>query len=434
MLRIETKDALILDSKLKHLQKKLSPKISQLQSLLDSRNYSDDACSILLPDEELFLSQSQSLAKKLGTPALLIVIGIGGSNLGTMAVQEAVLGKHYNLLHPKTKVLYADTCDPHSLASISSIARSVSDSGGNVVLNLISKSGGTTESIANFEYLLSSLTYPTVVVTTDSGSSLHSLSLREGFHTLQIPKKLGGRYSVFSNVGLFPLSLLGIDVQGMLSGAKKMRNLCLADTPKNPAASLASIIYSHSKSNKCIFDQFLFSPDLESAGKWHRQLLAESIGKERPAGKARTLRYGITPTVSIGSTDLHSIGQLYLAGPRDKLFRLVQIAHDSHPHPLPHMHQYESLVPNIGGKTTGEIMSAIFCGVQSSFRKRRLPFISLLLADRSAESMGALLQLEMLETIYLAHLLDLNPFDQPAVEEYKREVRLILSRKTHGSR
>ncbi len=429
MIKIETRDSQVPKGKLASSQKKLLPRIKELQSLLSSRSYAHDACSILLPDEPLFQFQSQSLARKLSRPSLLIVIGIGGSNLGAMAVADAVLGKHHNLANPRTALLFADTCEPDLLHSLSNIARHVSDSGGRVMLNLVSKSGGTAESIANFSYLHSMLSYPEVVVTTGEGSPLHSLAEKEGFHVLPIPGRLGGRYSVFSNAGLFPLSVLGIDTQALLSGAKKMRDMCLSPHHNNPASLLASLIFLRHKSGSGIFEQFLFSPDLESAGKWYRQLLAESSGKEWDAPHRRKINSGITPAVAIGSTDLHSMAQLYLAGPNDKLFRFVRVQHEGSAASLPHSQSLDKLVPGLSGKSPSKIMGALFSATQAAFRKRSRPFITLTLKDKSPATMGSLLQLEMLETIYLCHLLLANPFDQPAVEGYKRETRRLLSRR-----
>src|SRR3990172_93136 len=165
--------------------------------------------------------------KKKMRPQLIVVIGIGGSNLGTIAIQEALLGKQWNL-HNSPRILYADTVDPDALQVIIEEMQNVLRQGQQILLNVISKSGSTTETVANFEVLLNVLKRHRkdagkyVVATTDKDSPLWKLAVKNGFSVLEIPKKVGGRYSVFSAVGLFPLGMLGIDLKELLNGAAQI--------------------------------------------------------------------------------------------------------------------------------------------------------------------------------------------------------------------
>ena len=237
------------------------------------------------------------------------------------------------------------------------------------------------------------------------------------------------RYSVFSPVGLFPLGLLGINIEHLLDGARSMRNTCIdIDIQNNPAAIGAAVQYQHYKSGKNITDLFLFSNDLESVGKWHRQLMAESLGKEFNK-KGERVNIGITPTVSIGSTDLHSMAQLYLGGPHDKFTTFVRVENSTSHINVPRLEGYSELVSGIQEKSLKDIMDAILEGTKSAFRKDGRPFVEITLPDKSEHSIGQFLQFKMIETIYLAYLLDVNPFDQPNVESYKSETRKILARK-----
>ncbi len=417
----------------------LTPYLSQLRSVVSSRHWNHPAASLLLPDEKKFLAQSAALAQKWPAPALVVVVGIGGSNLGTLAVSQAVLGTQHNLLHPAGQLLFADTVDGPSVESIARIAVSHLSAGRHVVLNVVSKSGKTMETAANFETLLSKLSsgkgprHLHVVVTTDENSALHKQAASRGFAVLPIPQMVGGRYSVFSNVGLFPLMLCGVNVTRLLSGAAAMRERCLSDAiDENPAALLASILALHRAKGLSIHGQFLFSNDLAGAGLWYRQLMGESIGKETDRG-GQAVRTGITPTVSIGSTDLHSMAQLYLGGPRDKSFRFVTVGY-VHPDPVvPASAHLESLAPHAGGRRLSQLMEAIVGGVQSAFRSKSIPYVHLRLPNLSEESIGALLQLEMVEMMLLAQLLNVNAFDQPAVEEYKTQTRKILQSMPAGA-
>jgi len=358
-----------------------------------------------------------SMKKKLH-PQLIVVVGIGGSNLGTIAVQEALLGKNWNL-HNSPRILYADTVDPDALKVIIEEMQNCLRQGHQILLNVVTKSGSTTETIANFEVLLNVLkrhrkdAEKYVVVTTDKHSKLWNLAVKNNFSVLEVPANVGGRYSVFSAVGLFPLGMLGVDLNALLAGAAWMREQCL--DVKGPAAISASLLYNNKKS---IHDTFLFATDLESLGKWYRQLLAESCGKD---GK------GITPTVSIGSTDLHSMAQLDLDGPTDKFTNFV-FTHFNNEIKVPYYPEYNALVPDLQKKELNHIMHAILHGVKAAYKKGKRPFTETRLDGKNARAIGAFMQLKMMETILLAKLLDVNPFDQPAVEHYKKEMRRVLSK------
>jgi glucose-6-phosphate isomerase len=422
MIVFKYNNALIPSGKTFLTAKKLASEIKKLNTV---KNYNDERASVLLPEDKhnLRVIEAAIALKQKLRPQLIVVVGIGGSNLGTIAVQEALLGKNRNL-HNTPRMMYADTVDPDALQSIIIEMQNVLRQGHQVLLNVISKSGSTTETIANFEILLNVLrrhrrdAEKYVIATTDKDSPLWKLAVKNRFAVLEIPKKVGGRYSVFSAVGLFPLGMLGVDIKELLKGAEVMKRQCLAlNAKKNPAAIGASLLYNHSKAGRNIYDHFLFSTDLESLGKWYRQLLAESTGKR----KTRC----ITPTVSIGSTDLHSMAQLYLGGPDDKFTNFV-ITHFNNTTKVPLYPEYNALVPNLQEKELNHIMHAIVEGVKIAYKKEKRPFTETRLDGKSAKAIGAFMQLKMIETILLARLLDVNPFDQPAVELYKKETKRLL--------
>jgi len=400
-----------------------------------SRGYNDSRAAINLPDDKEMLARVKQVVedKSQLKPEYLVVVGTGGSNLGTIAVQEAVLGKLYNQLDPAIKVLYADTTDSDYINNIIQLIEPALKRDGSVLVNGISKSGTTTETIANFEIILNLLRRYVkdyeryVVVTSDKGSKLWNLALEKGFDVLEVPKMVGGRYSVLSTVGLFPLGLLGLNIEQLLEGARYTRDLCIqSGIEKNPAAICAAVKYLQYLEGKNIFDLFLFSNDLESVGKWHRQLMAESLGKEFNK-KGERVNIGITPTVSIGSTDLHSMAQLYLGGPYDKFTSFVCVEKNNSDINVPRLEGYSELVSGIQGKSLKTIMDAILDGTKRAFRKDKRPFVEITLPDKSEGSVGQFLQFKMIVTIYLGYLLNVNPFDQPDVESYKKETREILS-------
>ena len=428
-------DAIIPQQRILETAERLRPEIKIMANAI-SEGYEGDLASLYLPDDRLMLGKvRQVIGENLHLkPVYLVVVGIGGSNLGTIAVQEAVLGKLYNQLTTATKVLYADTVDSDSINNIITLVKSVLERGDNILLNVISKSGTTTETIANAEVLIDLLRKhkkdykKCITVTSDKDSELWNIAVREGFNVLEIPKKVGGRYSVFSSAGLFPLGLLGLNIERLLDGAAYMREACVdTNVEKNPAAISAAIQYLHYESGKNISDLFLFANDLESLGKWCRQLMAESLGKEFNK-KCETVNTGITPVVSIGSTDLHSMAQLYLGGPYDKFTTFLSVENSNSQINVPTLEGYSKLVYGIQGTSLESVMSAIVEGTKAAFRKGGRPFMEIKLPYKSEYSIGQFLQFKMIETIFLGYLLDVNPFDQPNVESYKEETRKILQK------
>ena len=222
-------DAIVPQHVISETAERLRPEIKNMATAI-SEGYESDLASLFLPDDRLMLGKvRQVIGENLQLkPVYLVVIGIGGSNLGTIGVQEAVLGKLYNQLTAATKVLYADTVDSDNINNIITLVKPVLERGDNIVLNVISKSGATTETIANAEVLIDLLRrhkkdYKNcITVTSDKDSELWNIAVKEGIKVIEIPKKVGGRYSVFSPVGLFPLGLLGLDIEQLLDGAKYM--------------------------------------------------------------------------------------------------------------------------------------------------------------------------------------------------------------------
>lgn len=436
-LELKYKDSCrVSDQELTDYGKRCKPEIARIQSAL-TQGYESDYASLNVVTDEISLEIVHNVIadKKALNPTMLIVIGIGGSNLGAMAVHEAINGTFYNESDPATKVYWADSVDIIHIQTIASFMEQALKKGENVILNVISKSGATTETIAVYQILLELLkkykhddAHRYVVVTTDKESKLWKLAQKEECVLLEIPKKVGGRYSVFCPVGLFPLGMLDIDTTQLVKGARSViPEYTDEDIFNNPALLSAAVLAVHYQQGKYIHDTFVFSTQLESFGKWYRQLMGESIGKEFNR-QGEQVHVGITPTVSVGSVDLHSVGQLYLAGPNNRCTTFVSV----HNFPslaysvVPQMQDYELLVENIAGKSLPTIQHAILQGVQAAYKKRLLPYLSVSISDISAFSIGQLLQCKMLEIMYLGYMLDVNPFDQPNVELYKQETREIL--------
>ena len=426
---------LISDTQLNTLFSRLLPETDHIAAARNS-GYTTDYGSIHLPfDEELLKTICSTVKeKKQLYPTTLVVIGIGGSNLGTIAVLETLRGKFYNN-HHEIQVHFVDTVDTDNVSDIAQLVEHELATGNNIMINVVSKSGTTTETIANFEIFLEILKnhrpynyHQFVIVTTDQDSALWELSKREEFTLLAIPKNVGGRYSVFSAVGLFPLCFLGIDCKQLLEGARAGFEIATSKTYTHNHAALSAIfIAMHYRSDRIIHDTFLFSVALESLGAWYRQLSAESLGKALDK-KNNPVAIGLLPTISIGSTDLHSVAQLYLAGPDNRFTTFISLTHNATDLVLPQYQEYESLVQHIQSKPLATIMNAILDATKQTYLKNNRPFVSWILPEKTAFYIGQFMQLKMIEVMYVGFLFDVNPFDQPEVEKYKNETKILLSK------
>lgn len=399
----------------------------------DSGEYLSHEHLIRLPRDSKIFAEAQIAADKYKTDNLkyVMVIGIGGSNLGARAVYEAVRGQLDLASTKYPKILFADTIAASLLTDMIALVDTLTNSN-ELIINLISKSGGTTESIANFELLYAALLkkFPDiatrVVVTTDFESNLWKEAKRLEFGTLIIPKEVGGRYSVFSAVGVFPLLLADVDVITLLVGASEMLSRCVSeDVKENLALQSALVMQDAQRDGAVMHNIFFFNPEMESLGKWERQLVAESLGKEKDVA-GNIVHAGITPIVSIGSTDLHSMAQLYFGGPKDKFTTLVYASVKSALR-IPNEGVLRNLVLGLPGKTPDEIMQAIVGGVRAAYEKNSLPFMEVHFEKLSEYSVGAYMMWRMISIMYLAKLLQVNAFDQPNVEDYKKGTRRLLS-------
>lgn len=413
--------SLVTDEQIQQTGAKLTDYIQHLEKVLRANNYDAAESSINLPANQELLNQVKQLVSEKVTPKLkyIIDIGIGGSNLGTKAVYDAIHG-FFDLIEPERfpKIIFADTTDPEFLSKLSKLLSEITEPE-EILINIISKSGTTTETIANAEIILSFLRKERIIVTTDENSKFWNWAEQNNVAKLAMPQTVGGRFSVFSAVGLLPLATAGMNIDQLREGAQTTLTSCLdKNISDNPAIISAVILYLQNQQGKNINDNFFFHPELESLGKWYRQLMGESIGKSSEVG--------ITPTVSIGSTDLHSMGQLYLGGPNDKVTTFIY-SDQSATLTLPQTSIFDNLVPGISGKSAKNIMDAILAGTKIAYQKKGLPFMEVILDDISEKSIGEFLQFKMLEMMYLGKLFNINTFDQPNVEEYKIETKKILS-------
>lgn len=434
-MRLTYRYSSISRSKLAFLVRRLAPYLKRLQAVASTGDYERPEGSINLPGDANLLRRVKTVAGAKVTRRLkyVVVVGIGGSSLGAQAIYGALTG-YFDGLRPSRfpKMIFAESCEPAFVASVSRLLRGLKHQSEALIV-VISKSGGTVETMANFEALWPALKsqghgLERLIVITDWQSKLWRVAESLKLTLLAIPNEVGGRFSVFSAAGLMPLVAAGLDASELRRGAQLMRYDCLRPSVGNPAAVSAAILYYQATQGLTISDTFFFHPALEPLGKWYRQLVAESLGKTtRVRGRER--RVGLTPTVSIGTTDLHSVAQLYLGGPRDKFTTFVSVDDYGQDLSVP----AKPLLADISGLRRAPlagIISAIKTGVTVAYRHEKLPFMEVVLPDISARSIAQFMQFKMIETMFLGYLFGVNAFDQPAVELYKRETRKLMNQKS----
>lgn len=369
--------------------------------------------------------------KKKLRPALIVVVGIGGSNMGTWAIQEALLGTHQD--YSETPIYYADSVDPNNMHQLCAIVEKKLVKKEAVLCILVSKSGTTTETIANGQIIIELFARHApqeykkwIVAITDKDSCLWKVAEQEGYDRLEIPKSVGGRFSVFSPVGLFPLAMLNLDIAELCTGAQTANDELLSGQ-KSDALLSAAFMYAHyADAHLPVHDTFVFALQLEKLGHWYRQLLGESLGKPQ---QETGISVGIIPTVSMGTIDLHSVGQTYLGGPNVVATSFVTVQTWPSDLIVPKTSPLMDCGPQLSEKSLSFILNAIVGGVQKAYEEHSLPFLTLQLPSLSPFWVGYFMQMKMIEVCYLGFLLNVNPFDQPQVEEYKKHTRRLL---THG--
>ncbi len=345
----------------------------------------------------------------------LVLVGIGGSSLGVEAI-------HSVLDSGQVKLTVLDTLAGNELLALITELSKVKKPK-EVAICIISKSGGTTETLVNAAVLLDGLkkswkevVYKQTIFIGDAGTDFMKQGKRLGATCVSMPKIVGGRYSVATEVGLVPLVLLGHDVDSFIEGFLHAADEEIESTIVESAAR----VYAYIQKNYHHYNFFAFEKRLSTLGAWYRQLFAESIGKSIDrAGKPVTK--GLLPTIST-PVELHSIGQLYLSGFAGVYTDFVTFDDESVDFAVPK----QGLAKSLGRFTVQEVTTALYGGVAGAYHDKKLPFRTTIFEDELAYELGLFMAMRMRETMYVAELMNLNAFDQPNVELYKQKTKAIL--------
>ena len=372
----------------------------------------------------------------------LIVLGIGGSALGNLALQSALNPASWNLQTDRKRggprLFVLDNVDP---ALIDDVLKTVGRRLKSTVVNVISKSGETAETASQFMVFRELLRKRLgddfarhIVATTDTEKgTLHNIARADGYDMMAVPGDVGGRFSVLSPVGLFSAAMCNIDIDTLLSGAEAMRAR-IGNLPwtENPATMLAAIKYlAFTAKGKPMHVMMPYSNRLYLLADWYRQLWAESLGKATD-NAGREVFTGPTPIKALGTTDQHSQVQLYREGPNDKLTVFLEVK----------KHPAEVRVPDVFGDVAGlaylrkatmsKLLNAEKRATEYAMAMSKRPTVTIRFDEITPFSVGEFIYLYEYVTSLVGEMLEIDPYDQPAVELGKKATFALMGRDGYG--
>lgn len=391
-----------------------------------------------LPDALTVVDEIERFANGVGQAfENVVVLGIGGSALGTVALKNALLNAYWNELDeegrdffPRLYVL--DNPDPATFGAFLDHIDLRS-----TLFNVVSKSGGTAETMSQLMIVRERLEAELgdgyrghLVFTTDPEKGvLRRLSREESIAALSVPPTVGGRFSVLSAVGLFPAAMVGIPIRELLDGAREMAERCR--TPKlaeNPAGLFAALQYlADTEAHAPIQVMMPYDDRLRDVADWFRQLWAESLGKQKNR-EGKDVFAGPTPVKALGATDQHSQVQLYVEGPFDKTITFLIELGRKEDLEIPRIYEAVEELGYLGGHTLGELLGVEKDATEAALTQRGRMNMTIEIPELSARSLGELLMFLQIATVYAGGFYGVDPLDQPGVELGKHLTYGILGR------
>jgi len=416
----------------------LSRRFGEVQAEVRRRRGAGEYGFYGLGDQAAAVQAIRQFAEGLGQAFdHVLVLGIGGSALGTRALLNALKRPAWNELDdegrdffPRLTVL--DNVDPTSVAEA---LRRIDPR--RVLVNVISKSGGTAETMAQYlvvrawleEALGPKATRHLVFTTDPAKGALREIALKDGIAALEVPTAVGGRFSVLSPVGLLPAALVGIDIEGLLAGARRALVRAEADELlQNPAALYAALHWAADTTlGARIHVLMSYTDRLKEFTEWYRQLWAESLGKAQDR-RGQTVHVGPTPVGAVGPTDQHSQVQLFMEGPYDKVITFLGLERFPEDVKIPVSEGVPADLAYLGGHSLAELLQAEYQATAAALSRMGRMSCSLQLEDLSAASLGEAVMFFQLATGYAGVWYGVDPFDQPGVELGKRLTYAAMGR------
>lgn len=366
----------------------------------------------------------------------ILVLGIGGSALGGLAVTEALLKPFWNLLSPEQReglprIFFLDNIDPDYMAGLLNVLDLKK-----TLVNVITKSGSTAETMSQFMIVKNILEQElgdnyryNIVATTDKKTGiLRQIAEQEGYKTFVVPDDVGGRFSVFSAVGLLPFALVGVDIDEIVNGIKDM-DLALKNTDikENIAAQNALIHYLlDTKKGKNLSVMMPYSSKLKYVSDWYVQLWAESLGKNKDK-EGNDVCVGPTPIKALGATDQHSQIQLYNEGPNNKVINFIRVKNFDNTLEIPNIFEYTG-IGYLGGKTINQLINAEADSTRVSLADYKRPTVSIYLDKVDGYNVAQLLYMLEVQTAIAGELYNIDTFNQPGVEQAKNYTYALMGR------
>jgi glucose-6-phosphate isomerase len=343
-----------------------------------------------------------------------VVLGIGGSALGPIAVHHALSAADSGI-----NFFVEDNIDPERLA------RTFGDLDlRKTMFNVVTKSGKTSETMAQMMTVAGMLEKEGLklcdhmIATTDKeNGNLALIAKKEGLKTFILPSDVGGRFSELCPVGLLPAAVCGIDIRGLLSGAAHMDEICSREQD-NPAAMFALLHVLGMKKGMNVSVMMPYADSLRFISDWYAQIWAESLGK-KVDNDGNDVFVGQTPVGALGVTDQHSQVQLYTEGPFDKIITLLKVDTFRNDMEIPAAFEYVEDISFLAGKSFAQLLAAEYKATEYALTVANRPNISITLSEVDAFSIGALLYFFEMATAYAGEMMNINTFDQPGVEEGK---------------
>ena len=401
---------------------------------LESLRASGTVGFVDLPSDEALLDQVERFASGArGKHDDVVILGIGGSALGPIALRTALRPSSWNMLDEKSRSGYPrlhvlDNVDPETIDGLL----------GNLRLDrtlfiVTSKSGGTAETMAQFLIVHDRLTRASldvtkqmVFITDPKQGALRPLAEGLSVPALDIPSSVGGRFSVLTPVGTLPAALIGIDVRSLLSGAAAMAKRCESpELASNPAGVYAMLQWlADTTLAKKIVVFMPYSDPLRDFAAWFVQLWAESLGKQRPDGT----HVGSTPLAALGATDQHAQVQLFMEGPADKTVTFVAVDNRGTNVTIPNAFADVKELGYLGGHSLGELIDIEQRATAGALAKRGRPNMTIHLERVDAAHVGELMMMLEIATAYAGQLYAIDAFNQPGVELGKQFAYALLGR------
>ncbi len=365
-----------------------------------------------------------------------VVLGIGGSALGPIAIFQALCHLHYNDL-PKSvrkgpKFYVEDNIDPERMSALFDVIDLKK-----TMFNVITKSGSTSETMSQYLIIYDALKKQLgddaknhiIATTSETKGNLIKIAKNEGFKTFYIPESVGGRFSELCPVGLLPAAVLGVNIKEMLEGAKYMDALCKRPSLEtNPALMQAVLLDISMKRGKNIHVMMPYADSLKYISDWYAQLWAESLGK-RTDNDGNVIYAGQTPVKSLGVTDQHSQVQLYTEGPFDKVVTLIGVGGYRKEVVIPAGCEDVPDVAFLSGHTMNELIGCEMFATEYALTVANRPNYRITLPEVNAFTIGELLYMFELQTAYAGEMLNLDAYNQPGVEGGKNAAYAMLGRK-----